>query len=911
MALNLSSSLAGLSLITGENAFSALAAAATFESRAVRLAKAQFTTPDTTPPWKQAVPSTPFATQVSNVKRMTTIIDKAATGAEAVPDDVQTAFTTYKALDRLRLLAESAAKSTTSDAERKSLQTSFAKGLGQLQGYLTTAPSDKLDLSFGLPTRRAETVKISTPNAYATTFPGVASARDAALPNLTGQEQFSITLTKPGVTDTVTVDLSTSTQPPTLDSVAAAINAAIQSVPSRDLNGNIELDAEGEAVPRWKLSIKPEKTGDKWGLKLNAPSGIEEIAIDEIGAKDALVVATGQTALDAPTKTSILRFDDAAGAMTRKPLSTISAYDRIGTERAALIPATTKTVTVKDVARPSADVAAPTDAKAITTDAQGNSYVVGTTRGELGVHRADGGEDLFLTKLNSEGKVLWQRTLGSAGTAQGAAVTIAPDGGIIVAGTVNGGFDGATTDGDMMVARFNANGDETFATVVRAFGADEAKALAVGADGAIYVGGKSGAGDAFVARINSNGTLAERRTIDTGASERIDAMAIGADGNLLAVMSRDGQASLRKIDAAALANDLGSIDLGTADARAIAVAADGSIAVGGATRAALGGTQVNATGGGRDGFVARIDAGLSGASVTYLATGEDDQVDSLAFMDGELYAGGRTTGAMNGTRQGAVDGFISRIDPASGAIASTTQFGQTALRTEPVRISAAPGGTSVLGSLGLARGTLNPATSGKLVSQTSLRTGDEFSLRVEGGKVKKITIAADETLTSLAAKVRAVLGAKGTVSTPKTGDTSTLRIEAKAGNSIELIAGSADKDALAKLGIEPQRLSVPAVAASGAPKVQPGGTYGLALTDVLDLSSAAGATAALGKIKQAISTSQTAYRSLYWDDGKASLVEGYTNRGKGGVGTARVNAQLANYQAALDRLNTTNLSLGF
>jgi hypothetical protein len=367
------------------------------------------------------------------------------------------------------------------------------------------------------------------------------------------------------------------------------------------------------------------------------------------------------------------------------------------------------------------NVYANTDAAAVVTDAQGNSYVVGTTKGDLGANLSDGDDNLFLTKVDGDGKVVWQRSLGAGGSSTGAAVSIAADGSIVVAGTVNGNFNGATTDGDMVVAKYADNGDEKFSTVVRSTGTDTAKAVAVGADGSVFVGGKvsgAGGGDAFVARIDATGKVAERRTIGGAASEAINGLAVDGDGNVLALVSQNGVAQVRKLQGDSLSTELGSIDLGTADARAIAVAADGTIAVGGAASAALNGTQVNATSGARDGFVTRIDSSLGNASTTYLGTAADDQVDSIAFMGNDLYAGGRTTGDLAATRRGPTDGFVSRIDTATGAIQSTNQFGQSLLRTEPVRISADVGGASAVSALGFGRGTINPEISAKVTTQT-------------------------------------------------------------------------------------------------------------------------------------------------------------------------------------------------
>ncbi|PSJ37070.1 NHL repeat-containing protein [Allosphingosinicella deserti] len=911
MTVNFSSGLVGLSMLTGDTSLIGLASELRIESNAVRKARAQFTLPAVVAPWQEAASSIPVSTQVSNIKRMPTIIDKPSTSSSGSSStlakdattnkDVQTSFIAYKALERLRMLAEAGAAKTTSSAERTLLQTAFAKGINDLQGFLAEAPSDKVKLSFGSSARRAESVAFGTAFTEKTVGTGLLGTRTDPLVGIAGDEVLEIKLSKYGVTETVTADLSTTTQPPTLDSVTAALNAAIASIPMRDIDGNVVNGADGNPTPKYASKFLVEKNGDKWGLVLST-SGVEQISLDQVNAKDALMVVTGQTALDAPATTQIMRFDDPAGTATRKTLGTLSAVDGEATDRAKL---------AADDESKVKDVVASTTARAITTDAKGNSYVVGTAAGDIGSNQLAGSEDLFLTKLDSEGKVVWQRTLGAASSAQGAAVTVGANGDIVVAGTVTGPFNGSTNqDSDIVVVKFDANGDETFATAIRAVGNEEATAVAVGADGTVFVGGKAqgGGGDAFLARIDATGSLKERRTIDSGGSDTVSALAVGADGELLALTRESGTARLRRLDAQALATDLGALDLGVADARVLAVSATGEIAVGGATSAALNGTQVNGLGGGRDGFVARIDADLTEASVSYLGTDASDEVDSIAFMGDDLYAGGRTTGALSGTaRQGAVDGFVARIDAGSGAIENINQFGQTALRTEPVRIAAATGGAGITSALGFHRGELNPTSSARLVANTSLRAGDEFSLKVDGGTERKITILADDTLTTLANRIRKLTGTNVTVTTPRNGTGSALRIEPKAGHSISLLAGGTGKDALEKLGIEPGRFDVPAIDPK-AQKVKPGGAFGLMLDDSLSIATANDAKFALSAIKSASSMTQTAFRSLYWDQMKANLVDGTKAVG---AASAYQKAQLANYQSALNRLTSANTYTGF
>lgn len=925
MTVNFSGSLMGLSLLTGDSSvFSTATTAIAFDSKAVRTAKAQFTLAETTPPWKETTKAASASSQLVSILASKTLIDKTSGSTALLPDDLKTSFTAYKALEKLRVLAEAATVKTATTAQRAQYEKAFAKGLTELQSYLTTAPSDKVNLSFGKPSSTAQSSKLSATSAYETKGDGLVKLRSDALPNLTGQEQFSVNISRGSQTETFTVDLSQGAQPPTLDSVIGQLNSAISATPMLKPDGTPMTDADGNQVSRWGARFKPVYADGKWGMKLDTPDGVEQVRLDQVGAKDSLVVATGQTALDAPTATQVFRLNDPDGANTRVTMGTIAALDREATTQNTLAGKTT-TVTsttvdmdgkIKTSTTKTSNVYASTDAAAIATDAQGNSYVVGTTKGDLGANQSDGDNNLFLTKMDGAGNVVWQRSLGASGSSNGAAVSIGSDGSIVVAGTVTGSFNGVTSaDGDMVVAKYAANGDEKFSTVVRSVGTDAAKAVAVGADGSVYVGGRTatGKGDAFVARIDTTGKIAERRTIDGGGTDQINALAVDNDGNLLAVVSQDGNASVRKLGGTSLSTDLGSIDLGTADVRAIAVAANGTIAVGGATSNALSGSQVNGKSADRDGFVARIDSALSGASVTYLGSAADDQVDSIAFMGSDLYAAGRTTGDLAATRRGPTDGFVARIDGATGAIESTNQFGQALLRTEPVRIAADKGGANAISALGFGRGTINPAISEKVTTQTMMRAGDYFSFKADGGAVRKVTIEAGDTLKTIATRMQGMLGAsKGTITATAIDGVQQLRITMKPGHELELIPGGTDTDALAKLGIEPQRIATQATLSSSAPKVRPGGNFGMDLSDALSLSTLDNAKVAMKKVEEAISMTQTAYRSLYWDEGKARMVDGVKNTATGTQSTARESAQLANYQAALNRLNSgASSTLGF
>ncbi|MBT0670532.1 hypothetical protein HT136_19375 [Novosphingobium profundi] len=903
MTINLNNGLIGLSILGGTSAYtSATSSLSSSESAAVTKAKEAFTLPETTPPWKEDEDTSSMSAQISAIKKLLSLVDPdAESDLEDLPD-VQAAFTIYNTLDKLQTIAESAADSSTTATERAKLAAIFAQGLEDLQDYMSSVDTDMLTLNFGKPTSSVKTVAIDAVDVTGSVEgQGVSVKRDAAIEGLTGSEVFQFTLTKGTTTEVVTVDLSQTTQPPTLDSVAEAFNAAIGASQETDASGNPVVDENGDPVSYWKSNFTVEYNDEgEWGLVFN-PKGVESVAIDQVGSQDALIVAAGETRKSSTSDAEVYRITNLDGTLDWERLGSIAGIDAMATERAEAEAKADEDYDPDDGTDYS--VAAESEASAIVTDAEGFSYIVGTTTGDVGSSLSDGEEDLYLTKIDSEGNVVWQRSLGAAGSAEGAAITLTDSGEIVVAGTVSGAFSNSDDDEtDILVTRFDTSGAELSSTAIRRVGDETATAVTVGDDGSIYVGGRTSTGDAFIAKLSATGTLEQRRTIDSGGIDTITALEVDSSGNILVLTRESGVSTLRQLDSSDISNELGSFTLGTADARAIAVSDDGQIAVVGATTQAIAGTQANALTGGRDAFATVLSADFSSATTTYIGTTDDDQADSVAWLNGSLYVGGRTTGTLEGTRAGTTDGFVAKIDAATGTLGTVSQFGLVASTFEPVQVSAVSGGDTALGALGLSRGTINQQTSSSLVSQTSLRVGDEFGITVDDGSVRTITIEEGETMSSLARKIRRITGTSATVSTSLVDGQTTLKITAAAGSTIELSSGASGKDALAKLGISAGKLITSTVSDDDETLVTPGGTFSLALSQSLSLSSETLASQALSSIKSALSMIQSAYRSLYWDDNKAAKVDGTSLITSSG--SAYQQSRLASYQAALDRLTS-------
>ncbi len=140
---------------------------------------------------------------------------------------------------------------------------------------------------------------------------------------------------------------------------------------------------------------------------------------------------------------------------------------------------------------------------ALTLDRDGNAYVTGSFQGaavwgKFTLRAASGQQRLFVAKVDARGVVRWARALGTT-EAHGAAVAVAGDGSVVVAGHFKGkGVDfgggyvlSAEVDkADVLVLRLSAGGATRWA---RRFGDaqdDRAQALALDRGGNVYVTGK-------------------------------------------------------------------------------------------------------------------------------------------------------------------------------------------------------------------------------------------------------------------------------------------------------------------------------------------------------------------------------------------------------------------------------------
>jgi hypothetical protein len=404
----------------------------------------------------------------------------------------------------------------------------------------------------------------------------------------------------------------------------------------------------------------------------------------------------------------------------------------------------------------------------------------------------------------------------------------------------------------------------------------------------------------------------------------VAATAIGSDGSLYVASTQNGEAILAKY----AGGDITTAPVWTQDLGALAAGGSiggltvsgGKVYVSGSTSNAsltAGGAASIAVpaSGGIDAFVFSATdngASVSPGTVTYIGTSGTDKAGAVTVAsDGTIYLAGTTTGTFAGQQrsvQNVNNAFASALN-SDGSVKWTRQFGGADGVSSGAGLAIDTQGSSVLDALGLPRGAISLNQSVDLTNQTTLRAGDSFQIAIQGTAARTATITIDqgETFDSLVTKINAQLGGIGKASVNYSGSGENLTINVNAGNTINLVAGPQNFDALSRLGIAAGVLSAPATgsASTTSTSTQAGvtPTFGLGLTGgvtgPLDISTKTGADLARSTLLQVLSSIQSTYQTT-----NAPPPGPATPGNTSGAANASTTAQLANYNLALSLMNT-------
>ncbi len=881
-----------------------------------------------------------------------------ATSLKGASADYKKLFATYQALNTMSALVTQAGTKGQTDGEIAKLQTTLTKGLGEVSTYVQGLSLDQLRLSTGaVMTTDKSTVGVPKATYSYTTDTIYSGQMDDEVPKFQGNVSFNVAVKSFGVTSNVNMDLSEmGSTPRTMSNVVSYMNNKLKAAGFNTTMSLQRTTGEARTVQVNGKAVTLPATGDDFALKVNGDS-VEQLTFSAPTTAPAVYVTTkagnpdpdkDTTTDDAVYETTLTKYSaagTAAGAGAGAPGGKVFTETLQGT-----ISTVRKSVTGADGSvYMLADVDTAVDGK---TDIDGQTI--------------KGDSDVALLKYDSAGHLLYARTLGATDDASGLSLAVSDDGSVAVAGSVSGRLEGSvngpinnsdtSTTTDSFVTLYDDNGDEQWTVRRGGLQDDEATALAFGSDGVLYVGGRSksdlpgatgtdpsGGWDAYLSAFatDANGQPKALFTQKFGTTENDSVSDIVVNGSQVIVGSKEnGEAMLRSFDVspsvvtetvsqkdqygayqnvavtytktatvtAGTTRDLGSLKGGEMAGLKID---NGQLYVGGYTANNL--MSINgattAPSGGMDGFVGRMSLDLSDNSqdaLTYYGGTGDDTVTGFDVKNGTAWLVGSAGTNLDGEATvGTKDGYVAQLNVGTGNVDWSQRLTGKDGYATPTSVAVSSSGASALDLFGLPSGTMDYSQSDRIVSATTARAGDTFQIRTrERGPLTTITIEASDTLETLADKIKKASGYRAKVDVSSTGNSRVLKVSpASSTSSIEIVAGKGGTDVLKSLGLAGGLVRATKTDGDKTVSADGGGpAYGLQLPPEMDLTTDAGRKAATAVITRAMSQIRTAYREVS-DAALGVDTSSSTTSGKtGGTVPTYLTNQIANYQAALNRL---------
>lgn len=869
-----------------------------------------------TPPWdsKAVVPKADVLVRSALAGRPIINESSATIDLAGSSADYRRLFSLYQGLETLTALADRAGVRGLTARESAQLSQRFASGLAEVSGYLTTAGFEDLRLVQGVSASTSKTTAgVARDSAKSATGPIHEGDPSAPVAAFQGEVAFDITIKRKNEPDTVvSIDLDEmGARPRTLDSVIAHINEKLGAAGVTTHFSREQIKAEPRTLNVNGRTVTLPAGADRWGLSIRGSSA-ETVSFSAAQTADAVYVVQGA---GGGAGHELLKFQSDDNAALSAPTQGVGQMHWVdGQSGHSALPAGVEAV------------------RASAVGPDGSLWMVADLTAGADGQPIKGQRDVALMQFDSAGRLVTTRLLGAASSAHGYALAVGDDGRVAVAGSVVGalvpGESGAAANlADSFVTVFDADGHEMWTQRRGARAADEATAVSFGPDGTVIVAGRAQSGmpgapslggwDGYVQTFSEHQvhSLAPIKATASGVSQfggagddNVQAMTVDGS-NVYTAGVEDGRLVVRHFTlgpdgAPTLA---ATRDLGGAHGEVAGIAvSNGQVILSGTTRnAALdAGTVTNAHSGGTDAFVAALSADLAAGPddrLTYFGAAGDDTVADVKVVDGKVWITGVADRAPGAKADDPTRAYLARIDPQSGAVEWSRDWSGAGQKAQPMALAVASGGASVLDRLGLPQGEIDQSDSKRLVDATALRAGDRFYYTPpEGGRAVAITIEAKDTLQTLARKIELASGRrlKVTVTTGLATGVSEdraalqsglqqLSITARDGKAGGVLrAGETGRDALAGLGLSPGYIGTDT--AKGVLK-----TYGLDLPASLNLNDAASIKTASERLSAALTLIRSAYRGLSPDAAKPVAT---------GPAPAYLQAQLANYQAALARL---------
>jgi hypothetical protein len=869
-------------------------------------------------------PTAPWST-TSTAPRAPALVEKVMAGRRFVDEnaavldlagsstDYKKLFALFQGLNALSGLAERMGAKGVTDVEKAKIQSVFAKGLSETTAYADSLKLEQLRLTRGA-AMLSDRSTVGMPRANYTYTTGTlhTGTSTEAVDAFAGAVVFDIAVKRLNTTSTISIDLSEMSGTRSMSNVVSFINGKLSESGVTTRFQLSRTPGEPKVVKTGGTTVTLPATGDNFAFKVVGDS-TETVSFSSSTAKPAVYVATTAGDPD-PDKTATTKDAIYATSLTK---TEAGAPGQVGAQLFSNGLASTVSAV-----------------RASEVGADGSLYMLAEVTGDTDGQTIKGATDVALLKYDSMGKLLYARTLGAVGESNANALAVSADGQVAIAGSITGQLEGATngpinsgpnsTLSDSFVTLFDAKGDEVWTSRRGGLQADEATAVAFGSDGTVYVGGRSqssipgatsiGGWDGYLTALKTD-TLGRPQALFTqqfGTATNDSVKGIVVNGSEVIVAGMDDKHGvLRSFSVSgATATVSGTRDLGDLQGGTLAgIKLDGGqLYVAGSSRnPSLGfSTTTNAHAGGMDGFAARLSTDLGNTAsdaLSYFGGADDDTVTAMAVANGKVWLTGLAGDTLpDGSPPiAAQDGYLVELDVAAGTTASAQRLTGKDGYVTPTALSVDTTGSSALDRLGLPKGALAWTDSQKIVSATSARPGDQFQIRTrEGGPLSTVTLAASDTLETLAAKVSRAAGFRAKVEVVVDGEFRRLKITpANESATVEILPGRGGKDLLDSLGLAEGVVRLTKVENGRTVSASGGGNvYGLTLANDLRLNT----DDAIRNSQLVLSRALTAIRTAYKDLEAASKPASLTAAANLGPAPAYLTNQISNYQAALDRL---------
>ena len=850
-----------------------------------------------TPPWAMDSKAPRASDLVKSVMAGQRFVDpgSAKVDVASAPDDYRKLFALYQGLNALQGLADQAASKGVSDAEKTRIRARFNEGMAEIGKFVDTADFDLFQLAQGQAAAKLTTnagVKVET-DAYSTgtLWSGASSGLP---PAFQGNVAFSLSVKKGTNTIPVAIDLNEmGATPRTMSNVVIYLNDKLAAAGVTTRFANQRTPGADKTI---QVGGKPVVVGqepDSYALKIKGDS--TEVLTFTAPASAPSVYLAGGTGRDTDKLDPTLQLTKLeAGA------ADIAGAGANGKVFSKGLDAGVSAV----------------KSQAVSSD--GSLYVLAEVDGLVDSQSIKGASDLALMKYDPAGNLVYTRTLGASTSASGYALAVSADGqSIAVAGSVTGVLDLGDAGKDAKAADsfdsvFTAAGEESWTQRSGATAEDKATGVAFAADGSVYVTGTTasampgatavGGQDAYLRGYSAAGAV--KFTTQYGTAGTDSSAGLVVDGNsVLVAGTESNSAVLRRFDlqptgapTLAATRNLGALNGGTI--AGIGLMADGSVVLAGSTtNGALSvGTTTTGYPGQQAAFVAKLAGDLSvsaGDRLTYLAGSGARTASAMTISNGQVYLAGQLSVTPPAGETTAHDGYVQAIDPLTGAVSWSRQIQGDGREQSFTALAVDQAGTTVLDKLGLPSGKIDWSVSKTLVANSSVRVGDQFSIRAQGG-TKSVTVEAGDTLKILAEKIARASGFTAKADIITVDGVQKLKITPVSKAAVEIEAGKSGRNALAALGLAEGLVSSAPLNPADAKKAKTTATYGLGLPSTLSIDSEA----------QAKLTSQTlvnaamAVKEIY-----TNLITPVKDKAKASAPVpAHLQAQIANYKEALARL---------